>query len=57
MKKIMQGFDARMLAVNTTRVPKFDRSAYERNFRVVMSSSDGILLALRPDPASGDPKN
>ena len=57
MKKVMQGFDARMLAVNTSRVPRFDRSAYEQNFQVVMSGADGILLALRPDSAAGDPKN
>ncbi len=56
MKKIMRSFDARMLAVNTTHF-RFDRSAYEHEFNVVMTTSDGILLTLRPDSATGDPKN
>ncbi|MGP8231317.1 MAG: hypothetical protein ACLQL2_01440 [Methylovirgula sp.] len=56
MKKIMQGFDARMLAVNTAHF-KFDRSAYEHDFDVVMSTSDGVLLTLRPDSAPSDAEN
>ncbi|MDB5596898.1 MAG: hypothetical protein JWM36_3859 [Hyphomicrobiales bacterium] len=47
MKAIMGSFGAKMLAVSTARVPKFDREVYSRDFDIAAIDSDGLLMTVR----------
>lgn len=47
MKILMEGFDAKMIAISTARFPKFDAVAYDQYFDLVLKNKDGLLLKLK----------
>jgi len=47
MKRVLQKFGAKMLAVSTARFPKLDRSADGEQFDVVMEDDVGLLMVAK----------